>query len=38
MDPWQALAAFALGKIKEGLYAQWLRFLFELGFSGSVID
>lgn len=34
MNPFDALATFVLGKIKEGLYAQWLKFLFELGFSG----
>jgi hypothetical protein len=33
MDPLNALATFVLGRIKEGLYAQWLKFLFELGFS-----
>ena len=36
MNPFDALATFVLGKIKEGLYAQWLRFLFELGFSATV--
>lgn len=36
MNPFDALATFVLGKIKEGLYAQWLKFLFELGFSGTV--
>lgn len=33
MNPFDALATFVLGKIKEGLWAQWLRFLFELIFS-----
>ena len=33
MNPFDALATFVLGKIKEGIWAQWLRFLFELGFS-----
>lgn len=33
MNPFDALATFALGKIKEGIWAQWLKFLFELGFS-----
>src|SRR5580704_639584 len=36
MNPFDALAIFVLGKIKEGLYARWLKFLFELGFSGVV--
>lgn len=36
MNPFDALASFVLGKIKEGLYAQWLKFLFEMGFSASV--
>lgn len=36
MNPFDALASFVLGKIKEGLYAQWLKFLFEMGFSGVV--
>lgn len=36
MNPFDALATFVLGKIKEGLYAQWLKFLFELGFSAVV--
>lgn len=36
MNPFDALATFVLGKIKEGLYAQWLKFLFELTFSAVV--
>jgi hypothetical protein len=36
MNPFDALATFVLDKIKEGLYAQWLKFLFELAFSGTV--
>jgi len=36
MDPLGDLAAFVLGRIKQGLYAQWLKFLFELGFSAVV--
>ena len=36
MNPFDALAIFVLGKIKEGLYARWLKFLFELVFSGVV--
>jgi hypothetical protein len=33
MNPFDALAEFALGKIKEGIWAQWLKFLFEIVFS-----
>jgi hypothetical protein len=33
LDPFNALATFVLGEIKEGIWAQWLKFLFELGFS-----
>jgi len=36
MNPFDALASFVLGKIKEGLYAQWLKFLFEIVFSAVV--
>lgn len=36
MNPFDALATFALGKIKEGIWAQWLKFLFELSFSAVV--
>jgi hypothetical protein len=36
MNPFDALATFALGKIKEGVWAQWLKFLFELAFSAVV--
>lgn len=36
MNPFDALASFVLGKIKEGLYAQWLKFLFEMSFSAVV--
>jgi ABC-type multidrug transport system permease subunit len=36
VDPLNDLATFILGRIKEGLYAQWLKFLFELGFSAVV--
>jgi hypothetical protein len=36
MNPFDALATFVLGKIKQGLYAQWLKFLFEMGFSALV--
>jgi hypothetical protein len=33
VNPLDALADFVLGKIKESLWAEWLKFLFELGFS-----
>jgi hypothetical protein len=33
MNPFSALAEFALGKIKEGIWAMWLKFIFELSFS-----
>jgi hypothetical protein len=36
VNPFDALATFALGKIKEGLWAQWLKFLFEMLFSAVV--
>ena len=36
MNPFDAIATFVLGKIKEGIWAQWLRFLFELLFSALV--
>jgi hypothetical protein len=36
VNPFDALATFALGKIKEGLWAQWLKFLFEILFSAVV--
>lgn len=36
MNPFDALAIFVLGKIKEGLYAAWLKFLFEMLFSAVV--
>lgn len=36
MNPFDALATFVLGKIKEGVWAAWLKFLFELGFSAAV--
>jgi hypothetical protein len=36
MDPLGDLANFVLGRIKEGLWAQWLKFLFELAFSAIV--
>ena len=36
MNPFDALAQFAFDKIKEGIWAQWLKFLFELAFSAVV--
>ena len=36
MSPFDAIATFVLGKIKEGIWAQWLKFLFELGCSALV--
>ncbi len=36
MNPFDAIATLILGKIKEGIYTQWLRFIFELGFSAGV--
>lgn len=36
MNPFEAIATFVLGKIKEGIWAQWLKFLFELTFSAVV--
>ena len=36
MNPFDAIATFVLGKIKEGVWAEWLRFLFELLFSAIV--
>jgi len=36
MNPFDALAAFVLGRIEQGVWAQWLKFLFELAFSAVV--
>ena len=36
MDPFQGLAALILGKLKESLIGLWLKFLFEMAFSGLV--
>lgn len=36
MDPFGALATFILGKIKEGVWAEWLRLLFEMTVSALV--
>lgn len=36
MNPFQGLAEFVLGRIKQGIWSQWLKFIFELVFSGSI--
>lgn len=36
MNPFDALATFVFDKIKEGVWAQWLKFLFEIVFSAVV--
>jgi hypothetical protein len=36
VDVFQGLAAFALGKLKQSLLGQWLKFLWALGFSGTL--
>lgn len=36
MDPFQGLADFVLGKLKQSAVALWLKFLFELIFSAVV--
>lgn len=36
MNPLDALATFVLGRIEQGVWAQWLKFLFELLFSAVV--
>lgn len=36
MNPFDAIATLILGKIKDGIIAQWLKFLFELLFSAVV--
>jgi hypothetical protein len=36
VDVFQGLAAFLLGRLKQSLLGQWLRFLFALGFSGTL--
>ena len=33
MNPLDALATFVLGRIEQGVWSQWLKFLFELLFS-----
>jgi hypothetical protein len=36
MDPFTGIATYLLGRLKQGVWAQWMRFLFELIFSGVV--
>ena len=36
MNPFDAIASFVFDKIKEGIWAAWLKFLFELSFSAIV--
>jgi ABC-type multidrug transport system permease subunit len=36
MNPFDAIATLILGKIKDGIWAAWLKFLFELAFSAIV--
>jgi hypothetical protein len=36
MNPFDALATFVLGRIKEGIWSSWLKFLFEMSFSAIV--
>lgn len=36
MDPVQGIAKFILGRIEQGVWAQWLKFLFEMAFSAIV--
>lgn len=36
MNPFDAIATLILGKIKDGIWAAWLKFLFELAFSAVV--
>ena len=36
MDPFQGLAEFVLGRLKQSAIALWLKFLFEILFSASV--
>jgi hypothetical protein len=36
MDPLNDLATFVLGRLKQTLIGEWLKFLFELLFSGAV--
>ena len=36
IDPFAGLATFILGRLKESLIGAWMRFLFEMAFSGVV--
>jgi len=36
VDVFQGLAEFALGKLKQSLLGQWLKFLFAIAFSGTL--
>jgi len=36
MNPFDAIATFVLGRIKDGIWAAWLKFLFEMAFSAVV--
>jgi hypothetical protein len=36
VNPLDALATFVLGRIEQGVWSQWLKFLFELLFSAVV--
>jgi hypothetical protein len=36
MNPFNAIAELILGKIRDGIVVAWLKFLFELVFSGVV--
>jgi hypothetical protein len=36
VNPFDAIATLILGKIKDGVWAAWLKFLFELSFSAVV--
>ena len=36
MNPFNAIAELILGKIKEGIFVAWAKFLFELIFSAAV--
>jgi hypothetical protein len=36
MNPFDALATFVLGRIEQGVWALWVKFLFEMAFSAVV--
>jgi len=36
MNPFDAIATFVLGRIKDGIWAAWVKFLFEMAFSAVV--